>query len=79
MLRRHRSDARIRPAPDIAIGRCTASAPSPLRPVVIGTGPCGLLAALTLAEMGFRPIILERGKVVRERTRTPGAYGAEAC
>ena len=39
------------------------------RPVVIGTGPCGLMAALTLAEMGFRPLILERGKLVRERTR----------
>ena len=37
--------------------------------MVIGTGPCGLLAALVLAQMGFRPIILERGKVVRERTK----------
>jgi uncharacterized FAD-dependent dehydrogenase len=40
-----------------------------LRPVVIGTGPCGLFAGLILAQMGFRPIILERGKVVRERTK----------
>jgi uncharacterized FAD-dependent dehydrogenase len=39
------------------------------RPVVIGAGPCGLLAALILAEMGFCPLILERGKVVRERTK----------
>lgn len=39
------------------------------RPVVIGMGPCGLLAGLLLAQMGFRPIILERGKEVRERTR----------
>ncbi|MEO6690317.1 MAG: NAD(P)/FAD-dependent oxidoreductase, partial [Dokdonella sp.] len=39
-----------------------------LRPVVIGTGPCGLFAGLILAQMGFRPIILERGKAVRERT-----------
>ena len=39
------------------------------RPVVIGAGPCGLFAALILAQMGFRPIILERGKVVRERTK----------
>jgi len=39
------------------------------RPVVIGMGPCGLLAGLLLAQMGFRPIILERGKEVRERTK----------
>ncbi|MDQ0142421.1 NAD(P)/FAD-dependent oxidoreductase [Cupriavidus necator] len=39
------------------------------RPVVIGMGPCGLLAGLILAQSGFRPIILERGKAVRERTR----------
>jgi len=39
------------------------------RPVVIGTGPCGLFAGLILAEMGFRPLILERGKAVRERTK----------
>ena len=39
------------------------------RPVVIGAGPCGLFAALILAQMGLKPIILERGKVVRERTK----------
>ena len=39
------------------------------RPVVIGTGPCGIFAGLILAQMGFRPIILERGKSVRERTK----------
>jgi uncharacterized FAD-dependent dehydrogenase len=38
------------------------------RPVVVGLGPCGLFAGLILAEMGFNPIILERGKIVRERT-----------
>lgn len=41
----------------------------PERPVVIGTGPCGLFAGLLLAQMGLRPIILERGKPVRERTK----------
>ncbi len=48
-----------------------ARAPDGLRdrPVVIGTGPCGLFAGLVLAQMGFRPIILERGKAVRERTK----------
>lgn len=40
-----------------------------LRPLVIGFGPCGIFAALLLAQMGFRPIVLERGKEVRERTQ----------
>jgi uncharacterized FAD-dependent dehydrogenase len=40
-----------------------------IRPVVIGFGPCGIFAALLLAQMGFRPIVLERGKKVRERTK----------
>ena len=45
-----------------------ARAPAP-RPVVVGFGPCGIFAALVLAQQGFRPIVLERGKAVRERTR----------
>lgn len=52
--------------------RFVAKAPeqtTALRPVVIGMGPCGLFAGLILAQMGFRPIILERGKAVRERTK----------
>ncbi len=42
---------------------------SGLRPVVVGFGPCGIFAALLLAQMGFKPIVLERGKTVRERTK----------
>ncbi|MBI4188924.1 MAG: NAD(P)/FAD-dependent oxidoreductase [Betaproteobacteria bacterium] len=51
--------------------RFVAQAPAGLisRPVVIGTGPCGLFAGLILAQMGFHPLILERGKAVRERTK----------
>ena len=74
LLRRHAADkvlARtLGPAPDTDY-HLVARAPSTpaKRPVVIGTGPCGIFAALILAQMGFRPIILERGKVVRERTK----------
>ena len=51
--------------------RFVAHAPAMLeeRPVVIGFGPCGLFAALILAQAGFRPIIIERGKKVRDRTK----------
>ena len=70
LLKRHAKDIRIKPTPDIDY-RFVAHAPKNLttRPLVIGAGPCGLFAALLLAQMGFRPIILERGKVVRERTK----------
>jgi uncharacterized protein len=70
ILARPKPDPRIIRTPDIAY-HPVAHAPATLehRPIVIGAGPCGLLAALTLAQMGFRPIILDRGKVVRERTK----------
>lgn len=60
----------VSPSPDMRY-RFVAKAPATLRqrPVVIGFGPCGLFAALILAQMGFRPIVLERGKAVRERTK----------
>ena len=58
-----------RPTPDLEY-KFVAHAPRAFqRPLVIGAGPCGLFAALILAQSGFRPIILERGKVVRERTK----------
>jgi len=63
-------DEQIRPAPDTSY-KFVAKAPEQLneRPIVIGLGPCGLFAGLLLAEMGFNPIIVERGKEVRERTK----------
>jgi uncharacterized FAD-dependent dehydrogenase len=73
VLRRFQGVPHIVPAPDTSY-RFVAEAPadfpaSRTRPVVIGTGPCGIFAGLILAQMGFRPIILERGKAVRERTK----------
>ena len=62
-------DPHVKPAPDTEYRFVTKAPERFMRPLVIGAGPCGLFAALILAQMGFRPIILERGKVVRERTK----------
>ncbi|MBM4181583.1 MAG: NAD(P)/FAD-dependent oxidoreductase [Betaproteobacteria bacterium] len=63
-------DKHVAVTPDMAY-KFVARAPEglPTRPVVIGAGPCGLLASLVLAQMGFKPVMLERGKTVRERTK----------
>ena len=71
LLERFAGDSHVRVAPDTEY-RLKARAPEPLnglRPVVVGAGPCGLFAGLILAQMGFKPIILDRGKAVRERTK----------
>lgn len=71
VLARCRKDKRVQRTPDTRY-KPVAQAPAGrtgLRPVVIGTGPCGLFAGLILAQMGYRPIILDRGKMVRERTK----------
>jgi uncharacterized FAD-dependent dehydrogenase len=70
LLRRHAGDRTLLTTPDTSY-RYVTHAPAGFanRPVVIGMGPCGLFAGLILAQMGFRPIILERGKSVRERTK----------
>jgi len=70
LLARLKSDRRVSLAPDMSY-RPVAQASSRYagRPVVIGFGPCGLFAGLILAQMGFRPLIFERGKAVRERTQ----------
>ena len=70
ILSRLKADPKIALTPDTTY-RFVTQAPKnlPMRPVIIGMGPCGLFAGLILAQMGFRPIILERGKEVRERTK----------
>ena len=70
LLQRFADDAHVQPTPDTGY-HFVAKAPPRVehRPLVIGFGPCGLFAGLILAQMGFRPIILDRGKEVRERTK----------
>ncbi|MDI2112146.1 NAD(P)/FAD-dependent oxidoreductase [Commensalibacter nepenthis] len=75
-LRAHAQDKYIQKAPavqyqfvvDRAAGEKISNQSSYQRPIVIGAGPCGFMAGLLLAQMGLRPLILERGKAVRERT-----------
>ena len=67
-------DSHVRRAPDTrykTVGHAPADfyATQRPRPVVVGFGPCGIFAALVLAQMGLRPIVLERGKEVRQRTK----------
>jgi uncharacterized FAD-dependent dehydrogenase len=64
----------IRPSPDtsyhfVAQAKANFPAKEQQRPIVIGFGPCGILAALILAQMGLKPIVLERGQEVRQRTK----------
>ena len=70
LLARFSGNPHIFAAPDLTY-HPVAQAPVNFgpRPVVVGFGPCGIFAALVLAQMGFRPIVLERGKTVRERTQ----------
>jgi len=74
LLARHAGDAHVRVAPDM-LYRFVGHAPADYRasqrpqPVVVGFGPCGIFAALVLAQMGLCPIVLERGRCVRQRTQ----------
>jgi hypothetical protein len=80
LLRRLGKTSRVRQAPDTTY-RPVAEAPRTLldgedahRPVVVGAGPCGYFAALLLAQMGFRPLLLERGEPVKQRTLQTFAF-----
>ena len=73
LLTRHADHPHITPTPDMAwhppVQACTDVALQTPRPIVVGFGPCGIFAALVLAQMGFKPIVLERGTTVRKRTQ----------
>ena len=73
LLKKFANDIHIRPSPDTSYhfvaNVSQVQGANFERPVVIGFGPCGIFAALVLAQMGFKPIVLERGKPVRERTQ----------
>lgn len=75
LLARFKKDPHIKPAPDtnyhfVATQPSSQQAGSTAaRPVVVGFGPAGIFAALILAQAGFKPIVLERGKEVRKRTK----------
>jgi len=73
VLKRFVDDPQVRLTPDTSyhfVAQVSEQTSRPkLRPVVIGFGPCGIFAALLLAQMGLKPLILERGKAVRERTQ----------
>ncbi|MFF7065402.1 FAD-dependent protein [Pseudomonas sp. NPDC008258] len=70
LLGKFADDRNIGVAPDVTY-KFVGHAPANLqeRPIVVGFGPCGIFAGLLLAQMGFKPIILERGKEVRQRTK----------
>jgi uncharacterized FAD-dependent dehydrogenase len=70
VLAKFAADPQLQPTPDMRY-HFVGQAPTPLstRPIVVGFGPAGIFAALVLAQSGFRPIVLERGKAVRERTQ----------
>ena len=70
LLEKFKDDVHVNLAPDTRY-QFVANVQAPLaqRPIIVGFGPCGIMAGLILAQMGLRPIILERGKKVRERTK----------
>ncbi|MDR0564234.1 MAG: FAD-dependent oxidoreductase, partial [Azoarcus sp.] len=70
VLRRAAGDSKIAPTPDMRYQFVARAQTPPVpRPLVVGFGPCGIFAALVLAQMGFCPLVIERGKAVRERTK----------
>ena len=69
LLKRFAGEPHLRPSPDTTYHPVVSGANAgKTRPVVVGAGPCGYFAALLLAQMGFRPLLLERGKAIKQRS-----------
>jgi hypothetical protein len=78
LLKKFHGSPHIGPAPDETYRYPVhAATPPATRPVVIGSGPCGVFAGLSLARMGLKPLILERGRSVRERTKDVWGFWRE--
>ena len=79
LLKRLAADPHLGPSPDTTYHPVAVACANDLRPVVVGAGPCGYFAALLLAQMGFRPLLLERGKAIRERTADTFGFWKGTC
>lgn len=83
LLKRFKKDPHVSQTPDMAYHPVVTASPQRSnrleseRPIIVGMGPAGLFAGLLLAQMGFCPLILERGKPVRERTKDTFAFWKE--
>ena len=74
VLAKFAGSSKVMPSPDTTykfVAQANADFPNAQqqRPIIIGFGPCGILVALVLAQMGLKPIVLERGQDVRVRTQ----------
>jgi len=69
VLSRFSQDIRISPAPGMSYRMPAVGDMHGLRPVVVGSGPCGLFAALILAQLGYKPLLIERGKEIKSRIK----------
>ena len=74
LLEQFKNDSRVGPSPDTHYRFVAQAGPhfpraEQQRPIIVGFGPCGILTALLLAQMGLKPIVLERGREVRQRTK----------
>ena len=78
VLKRCAGDPHIAAAPQTSFRVPHFSTSDGRPPVIVGAGPCGLFAALLLAQAGAKPILIERGKEVKARLRDVRRFGETA-